>query len=441
MSSDRRVRRAVVLGGGVAGLTAAFGLAERGFRVQLLESRARLGGRAFSTPDRTFGDELDNGPHVLLGCYRALRALLARLCTEDGFRQERSLALAFRTKEARTLRLALPRLPVPLAMPWALLRLPVPFAARWRALRGMVATLRRPGASDTLGDWLRRHAQLGVPDAFLWRPLCRAIMNVEPEQAAAADFLATLREAFTGSAAHAAFWLPLRPWHELLGGPAVAALRAVGCDVRTSARVVAAESVAGRVAVLRLGDGERIEVGPDDVVVAAVPWFAFAALWPGLGPRCGELQSSPIVTAYCRQPATAAPLPDDGPVTAFVDGDPFHFLIRRPGDDTRHFAMLAGGNRSFDGQDVATIAERARRQLAACWPSAQFDALEVRIRKEHHATFVAACGTRDLRPVPGRLPDGPANLFVCGDWTATGLPATLEGAARSAEAMLVAMAR
>jgi squalene-associated FAD-dependent desaturase len=429
-----------VLGGGVAGLTAAFGLAERGFRVHLLESRARLGGRVFSTPDRHFGHELDNGPHVMLGCYRAMRALLARLGTESGFRQERSLALAFRTPDARTLRLTLNRLPVPLAMPWALLRLPVPFAARLRVLRGMVATLRHPGPG-TLGEWLRRHRQLGVPDGFLWRPLCRAIMNVEPEQAAAADFLATLREAFTGSAAAAAFWLPLRPWHELVGAPAATALSTAGVVVQTSARVVAAEAAAGRVCGLRLGDGARVVVAPDDIVVAAVPWFAFDAIWPEVAPRCGELQSSPIVTAYCELPAVVVPLPDDGPVVALVDGDPFHFLIRRPGDDPRRFALLAGGNRTFDGQGVDTIADRARRQITACWPTACLDGMVVRIRKEQHATFVAGCGSAALRPSPGRLPNGPTNLFVCGDWTATGLPATLEGAARSAASMLARIER
>jgi hypothetical protein len=60
----------------------------------------------------------------------------------------------------------------------------------------------------------------------------------------------------------------------------------------------------------------------------------------------------------------------------------------------------------------------------------------VRIRKEQRATFLAAPGTAARRPRPGRLPGGPTNLRLCGDWTATGLPATLEGAARSAEIML-----
>ena len=431
-------RRVFVLGGGVAGLAAAFGLARRSLAVHVLESRGWLGGRAFSSPDKERGEALDNGPHVMLGCYRAMRDLLRELGTEGEFQQDRSLTLAYRTAGAVTMRLSLSRLPVPLAMPWALLRLPVPFADRMRAFRGMLATLRRAPAEWTLGDWLRRRGQAGMPDEMLWRPLCRAIMNVEPEEAAAEDFLCTLREAFAGSAAKGAFWLPRRPWRELVGDPALPALQRAGVTVRTGARVAAFEPRDGRIAALVLGDGERIELGRDDAVVSALPWFALAALWPGAAPPFATLRSSPIVTAYCEQSPTARPLPDDGPVVALVGGDPFHFLIRRPGDDRRRFALLAGGNRSFDGQTVATIAQRARRQLELWWPGVDLGNISVRVRKEQHATFIAGCGSGAVRPAPGRLSGGPGNLWVCGDWTATGLPATLEGAARSAAAMLAA---
>jgi hypothetical protein len=155
-------------------------------------------------------------------------------------------------------------------------------------------------------------------------------------------------------------------------------------------------------------------------------------------PRARELQAAPIVTAYV---TTAQPLPDDGPVTALVDGAPFHFVLRRPGDDSRHVALLSGGDRSFDGQPVATIAERALAQLSRWYPAASFAGAEVVVRKENLATFVPACGTAALRPAPGKLPAGPSNLRVCGDWTATGFPATLEGACRSAVAMLREFAR
>jgi uncharacterized protein with NAD-binding domain and iron-sulfur cluster len=485
---------AYVLGGGVAGLTAAFGLADRGYRTTLLESRGWLGGRAFSSFDKAAERHLDNGPHAMLGCYRSTRALLRRLGTEGLFQQDRALAMAYRAPGGRTLWLRLSRLPVPLALPLALCTFGMPWGARLRALWGMAMSLLPTPKDRTLAAWLARHRQTGAPDAHLWRPLCRAIMNVEPEQCAAADFLATLREAFTGSAARAAFWLPTRPWGEVFGDPAPQALAAAGVAVRCGARVQALELAAGAglaaaaaaartalptatttapsatsasaerspaatglargaqpaatrragdaapaVAAIGLADGERIVLRPGDVVVSALPWFALRAALPSLPEPLGRLDGSPIVSAYVTLAPTAPPLPDDGPVVALVDGAPFHFVLRTPGGDPRQCALLSGGDRSLDGQTVDAIAGRALAQLAAYVPEAALAGATVRVRKEQRATFVAAVGSDAARPAPGRLPDGPANLFVCGDWTATGLPATLEGAARSAECAVAAV--
>jgi zeta-carotene desaturase len=434
-------RGAVVLGGGVAGLVAAFGLADAGYRVTLLESRGWLGGRAFSFVDRASGARLDNGPHAMLGCYRAMRALLRRLGTEDRFAKDRALRIAYRTASGRIDRLALAALPVPLAMPWALLRLGVPFGERLRALWGMGAVLRSARESWSVDDWLAARAQRGAPAAYLWRPMCRAIMNVEPGDASARDFLATLRAAFLGSAGAGAFWLPRATWGEILADPAPVALARAGVTLRTGARAVGLDVRDGRVVRITIGDGASLDVAAGDVVVSALPWFALQALVPAAG-KFGALRSSPIVTAHFVFADGAAAPPDDGPLTALVDGDPFHFVYRTPGADRRCVAIFSGGSRSFDGMQVDAIEELARTQLARHFPGfAAAAPAQVRISKEDRATFVADPGSRELRPAPGRLDSVAANLFVCGDWTATGLPATLEGAARSAETMLQLAAR
>lgn len=443
-AADAARPAAYVLGGGVAGLHASFLLADAGHRTSLLESRGWLGGRAFSSFDKAADRRLDNGPHAMLGCYHSTRALLRRLGTEALFQQDRALAMAYRARGGRVAHLRLSRLPVPLALPLALCGFGMPLLARVRALWGMANALLPTSPKRTLAQWLDRTGQRGAPDDFLWRPLCRAIMNVEPEQCAAADFLATLREAFAGGAARAAFWLPTRPWGEVFGDPAPAALARAGVAVRCGARVQALE-VAGdggerRVAAILLADGERIVLQPRDVVVSALPWFALREALPSLPAPLGQLDGSPIVSAYVTLADDAPPLPDDGPVVALVGGAPFHFLMRTPGGDPRQCALLSGGDRSLDGQTVAAIAARALLQLAEYVPQAQLAGARVRVRKEQRATFVAAVGSAAARPRPGRLHGGPRNLYVCGDWTATGLPATLEGAARSAERAVAAVA-
>jgi squalene-associated FAD-dependent desaturase len=436
MTPPRNGRKAFVLGGGVAGLASAFGLADRGFRVTLLESRGWLGGRAFSSVDRVTGLRLDNGPHVMLGCYRAMRELLLRLGTEGHFVQQHRLAVAYRTTDGRLQRLQLSRWPVPLAMPFALLRLGLPIGSWCRALFGMVGVGLGAPPAWSLEDWMQRRGQAGAPDEFLWRPLCRAIMNTEPAEAAAADYLAALREAFTGRASAGAFWLPQRPWGEILADAAPQALALAGVTVRAAARVIGLAGGATRVDAIVLADGQRVDVAPLDLVVSALPWFALRDLVPSTVAAFGGLRSSPIVTAYFETAIGAPVLPDDGPVVALVGGDPFHFVMRTPGGDVRRFALVSGGNRSFDGMNVDTIAAAAIGQLQRYYAAVPMAGASVRIRKEQHATFVAAPGAPALRPAPGRLAGGPENLLVCGDWTATRLPATLEGAARSAAAML-----
>ncbi len=434
--------RAFVLGGGVAGLTAAFGLADRGYQVTLCEARQHCGGRAFSFADAASGQRLDNGPHALLGCYRAMGALLQRLGTADRCQRDATLRLAYRYPGGHCDRLQLGGWPVPLAMPPALLRLGLPFRAKLRALFGMATALLPTPAHWTLADWLQRRGQTGLPDDVLWRPLCRAIMNCEPDACAARDFLATLREAFAGRAAQAAFVLPTAPWGVLLGDAAPAALARAGVALRLGARATGLVVGERFVSAVEFGDGTRCTLAADDLLVTALPWFALHRLCPALWPGAGALRSAPIVTAHFEVAAGAAVLPDEGPVVALVGGAPFHFVLRRPGGDPRRFALLSGGDRWFDGRSVAEIESAARAEMGRYYPEWSAEvATRVRITKEQHATFVAAPGSRALRPRPGRLVGGPANLRVCGDWTDTGLPATLEGAARSAEALLAGLPR
>jgi hypothetical protein len=262
--------------------------------------------------------------------------------------------------------------------------------------------------------------------------MCRAIMNVEPELASARLFLRTLREAFTGSASAAAFWLPKRPWGELVGDAAAAQLTREGVAVRCGARVAGLQCAAGRVAGIALAGGDVLAVHGSDVVVSAMPWSALARVLDG-PPRFASLAPSPIVSVHLRLRPGGGDAVDEAPLIALVDGDPFHFLFRTPGAPREHFALVAGGNGELDGMSVAAIEAAARSQLARHFPGFVADAPgAARVAKEACATIVPSVAAGALRPRPGQLPGGPSNLLVCGDWTDCGLPSTLEGAARSA---------
>jgi squalene-associated FAD-dependent desaturase len=426
-------RRAIVLGGGVAGITAALRLADRGFDVELVEGRSRLGGRAFTLPDRESVDHCDNGPHVMLGGYRAMRRLLRRLGTESEFVRPAALELAYADAEGRSSRLALLRGPAPLMFGPALLGLRgLAFRDRLRALRGLLSVLRPCPAAWTVEDWIRGRGQSGGPRDFLWDPMCRAIMNAEADRVGARCFLHTLRRAFLGRGSTAAIWLPTRPWTGIIGEPAARELARVGVRVRCGTPVRSLVVEAGRLAAVVLPD-ERIELSDAAVVVSALPWHALGRMLPDENLPGGRLEASPIVSVYFE--ADADPRLPPEPLVALVAGSPFHFVARRPGEDLRRFAVLSGGGADLVGASVSEMIDAARAQLARHFPAADRGALaraRARLTKEAAATFVHGPASDTVRPMPGRLP-GVEGLFVCGDWTRTELPSTLEGAVESAE--------
>lgn len=430
-------RRVIVLGGGVAGLAAAFEARDRGYEVELWESRGWLGGRAFSPKATGAGpDGIDNGPHVLLGCYEHMRWLLRRLGTEQMFDQAAALALAYVEPGGARSDLALSRMPAPLALPLALLRVRgVPLSQRIRALAAMSTVAFGARRDRTLAQWLAARGQRGKARSYFWDPLCRAIMNAEAEQVSAAQFLVTLRRAFLGSAARAAIWAPTAPWSEILDRPARLALEDEGIQLHTGRRVSGIERDAtGRVVSLVL-EGSQSTAVEGGEVISAMPWHALARLLDARTATAGStefaaqvLAGAPIVSVYFEL-ASAQGLPTD-PVVALVDGDPFHFYCRAPGTPATRFALLSGGRRDLDGVSTTELEARARQHVATYFPAADAASGVARVVKENRATFVAAPGTDALRPPPGRLA-GWSNLSVCGDWTATGLPSTLEGAAES----------
>ncbi len=438
------MRKAVVLGGGVAGITAALGLADRGYSVTLCEAHGWLGGRAFSFDDESQGRATDNGPHVALGCYDHFRSLLRRLGTEADFEAPRRLRLLYRFAGGRRIALQLSRLPVPLAMPAALATLPgLSVRERRRALAALVATARSAPADWDFERWLQAKRQHGMPRRLLWEPLCLAVMNAHPSQVSAQLFLGTLRQAFAGRAARAAIWIPRRPWSELLDQPARRALAAAGVEVLLRQRLTGVRVEAGRVGGLQFGDGSQRPVDDHTAVVSALPWHRLARVLPGqVAGSSPALRGRAIVNAAfdCGARDTpGAPPVEDGPLCALVDGAPFQFVYRRPGDPAGRFTLIGSAAPATGG--AAALERQARAQLATFYPGfAVPEAARVRVTKEANATLLATPAAEALRPAPGRW-HGLHNLWVCGDWTDTRLPSTLEGAAASAAGMLSHMPR
>ncbi len=441
--------KVVVVGGGIAGLAAATRLVDRGHEVTLFERRPTLGGRAYSVVDDTTGDVIDNGQHLFMGCYRALRGFLKRIGTDEQLTLQRDLSVAFLDGGTLT-RLRAASLPAPFHLLGGLFGFSALGIRDRLALVKVAAAIKRPSALfpaasdfETVDRWLDRMGQSQKARRGFWHPLTLATLNDEPRTASAKMLEAVLREGFFGSRDDARLGLAQVGLSELYTDAAASYVEARGGKVVTAAPVGSLRVVEQVVRGVTLENGERFDA---DAVIAAVPPGAMAALVP---PALFEgetyfdgirrLESSPIVSAHVWLDRVVT----DEELIGLVDR-PIHWMFNRsrlsgvssPTHEEERgarqcLALVTSAARDLVDRSVQEIRELALAELQRAFPEvARAKVLHVRVMKERAATIAHTAGTEGLRPGSRSPIEG---LFVAGDYVRTGLPATLESAVRSAD--------
>jgi squalene-associated FAD-dependent desaturase len=428
--------RVAVVGGGLAGITAALHCADAGAAVVLYESRRGLGGLTHSF--RRGELAVDNGQHVFLRCCTAYRALLDRLGVAGLVALQPRLRIPVRRPgEPRTAVLRRDDLPAPLHLAASVLRyhpLSVPerlrFAGAGLALRRLdadsVATDRQ-----SFGAWLRSRGQSDRAIDALWDLVGAATLNARADDASLALAATVFQRGLLTDAAAADIGWSRVPLGRLHGEPARAALAATGVDVRTTAPVRRLSPTGPRWLVGTEAD-ERVF---DDVVLAVPPGAAEALLPPGadtLAPGWADrLGRTPIVNVHVVFDRRVT----DEPFLAGV-GSEVQWVFDRteaaglgPGSGAQYLALSLSAANELVGLPTERLRRRFVPALRALLPASR--AAEVRdffVTRERTATFRQAPGSAALRPTAHTRAGG---VFLAGAWTATGWPATMEGAVRS----------
>lgn len=428
----------IVVGAGFAGLSAASALAAQGSRVLVLDARAQLGGRATAFTDRVTGELVDNGQHVLFGCYRATFEFLRRVNAIDNVRFQPSLQIPCIDTVGRRSVLTCPPLPAPLhllgavldwdPMPWkdrlSVLRLAGPLRRARRELRKTGRVTISPPA--TVSEWLKAHGQGRKLTSWLWEPLAVAALNQDPGSASAAPFVRVLAEMFGNDEAAAALVLPTRPLHLMYAEPARTFIEARGGEVRLNAlaRVV---THGDRVEGVEIR-GERIAASR---VIAAVPWFGLRSLFGATPPAslaptlasADTMDSMPIVTVnlwYDRR------VMDD--VFVGLPGRKMQWVFDKRiayGGEASHLSLVSSGASAITGLSNDELTAMAAAEVAGAFPAARAARLvRATAVRERQATFSLAPG-QPSRPGTETTVEG---LWLAGDWIETGLPSTIESA-------------
>jgi squalene-associated FAD-dependent desaturase len=416
-------------GGGLAGLAAGCALAEEGYRVQLFERRPYLGGRASSYQHPGTGEVVDNCQHVLLGCCTNLIDLYRRSGVEK--KVHWFDRLNFLEPGGRNSIIEIGSLPAPLhTAPTFLKSSALSFDDKLAIAKAMLqlrSELRDDGRSFL--EWLRQHGQTERAIQRFWGPVLVSALNEELDKSSSRYAGQVFRESFLKSAEAGRMGIPAIPLSDLYSA-AGEYIRQRGGEVNLRATV---ESFKAE------GEQVRLCVGGDEVVadyaILAAPFNVIASLLPDdeashrLREMAAQFESSPITGIHLWFDRQITDLPHAVLLDRTIQWM-FHKskLLNRSGEGS-YVELVVSSSKTLVEMGRQEIIDLAVRELAEFFP----DATEARLTKatvikEIHATYSPKPGVDAYRP---RAQSAWPHVFLAGDWTDTGWPATMEGAVRS----------
>ncbi len=446
-----------VIGGGLSGLAAACALAESGYRVTLFERRPYLGGRASSYEHPGTGEVVDNCQHILLGCCTNLVDFYERLGVQDKIRWYDRLT--FMLPGGQTSQIGASGWPAPFHASPSFLRFDLLSLADKLAVgRAMLALMPRVPADTGKNflEWLKAHGQTQRAIDRFWSPILVSALNEDLDRVSVAYGALVFRDAFLKSAAAGRMGVPTVPLSQLYGA-AADYIRERGGQVHLRASVDAFTPA---------DDHVLVSVGGEDSVfdyaISAVPFSGLDSLLPHssesepIREQLAQFTSSPITGIHLwfdreitqldhavlldrtiqwmfqksrilegrsSSPDAGAPFKPSSGLSGVVAGYDAPLAARS------YLELVVSSSKSLLTKGRNEILDLALRELAEFFPAAkEARVLKSTVVKEVHATFSPAPGLERHRPTA--LTVWP-RVFLSGDWTATGWPATMEGAVRS----------
>ncbi|MBK8574804.1 MAG: FAD-dependent oxidoreductase [Elusimicrobia bacterium] len=423
---------AVVVGGGFAGASAASALAEAGVAVTLIEERPTLGGRTCSFKDGVTKQDVDNGQHLLLGAYRDTRAFLKRLRVDNRIRFEKSFRVPFINRHGRVSILEPRFFSGNLGLLVGLCSLQEmgikdQLSLSVGLLRARFASSRR--VSDlSVSQWLSYLGQTPGARRAFWDPLCLATLNERPDRAAARALLVVLKEGLLAGGqaralGHASvslsrLWsMELGPYLQRADGQLALKQKATGFRVEgdrvTAVDIQEDSPVEADVFILATSLSHAAKMAPSPISESLAAWE--------------NHDHSPIVgiNLWFKEP------PFKNPMVSFIDMD-LHWVFNRetlwgPSAAGQISAVISAA-RAYEGRSSIEMVSIAMADLRRAFPAFREEPLHSSVIWERHATPSPTPAFVRSRP-PSHTPLN--NFFLAGDWVDTGLPPTIEAAARS----------
>ena len=427
------MKKVTIIGGGLAGLSAAVELSSDGFRVTLIEQRRFLGGRAYSFYDKNTGLELDNGQHILMGCYENTFRFLEKIGVTDKLYFQKNLCVDFLDTTGNACRLNCLPLPAPFNILSGILRFKaISLSERIRMLnmaKGVMFGNTTNSSHDlTITEWLKTLGQGEKARETLWDIITLATMNEHPDKSSAAIFRNVMKKAFFSHRRNSGIVLPVVPLSRLFAEAAETYIIKNGGSIEKGSTVSELLANNNSVSGVKLKDG-RVFRG--DYYISAVPYYSTLLGTEFNSVPAELLKPSPIISIHL---LFNKPLMEH--TFAALLNSPIQWVFNKEKifRDTAYRGLLSiviSGAHEYIDVPSEKLVEMALRELKKVFPDASSDKLlSCKVIKERHATFSPLPGIDKHRPSQ-KTPI--KNLFLAGDWTDTGLPATIEGAVLSGQ--------
>ncbi len=434
--------KVAVVGGGLAGLAAGSALAESGFRVTLFERRPYLGGRASSYQHPGTGEVVDNCQHVLLGCCTNLIEFYRRIGVEDKIRWYERMTFLEPGGRASVIRPS--ALPAPLHTAPSFLRASCLSLADKLAIGAGLAAL-TPIAPQDNGEsflkWLRRHGQTERAIDRFWKTVLVSALNEDIDLISVPYAAQVMRESFLKSRGAGRMGVPTVPLTELYNR-AGDYITARGGEVRFRANVESFRAEFADVKLLLPGGEESF-----DFVIPAVPFDVLARMLPQtsaaepLRQTLNRFETSPITGIHLWFDRQITDL-DHAVLLDRTIQWMFHkskLLTGSGAESNSYVELVVSSSKTLVEKSRQEIIDLALSELREFFPGARdANLVKATVIKEVHATYSPRPGIESHRPSPETVWP---RIFLAGDWTATGWPATMEGAVRSGYAAAQCVAR
>ena len=423
-----------VVGGGLAGLAAGCALAEAGYRVELFERRPYLGGRASSYELPATGEVVDNCQHVLLGCCTNLIDLYRRLGVENQIRWYDEITFILPGGKPSVLRPSALPAPMHTSLSFlgsSVLDLQDKFAIS-RALLALIPSL-PPDSNEDFQSWLLRHGQTKQSIDRFWAPVLISALNDDLDQVSVRYAAMVFRHSFLKSAEAGRMGLPAVPLSDLYG-VAAAYIEARGGHVHLRASVDSIQTSADAVQISVAGETTQA-----DYAILATPFNGVEKLLPDtpamqlLREQAAHFGSVPITGIHLWFDREVTPLEHavllERTIQWMFQKSKILNARRTTGEMGSYLELVVSASKSIVDKPRQEIIDLAVRELSEFFPAVREAKLtKATVVKEVHATFSPKPGSDSYRP--SHTTPSP-RLFLAGDWTATGWPATMEGAVRS----------